>query len=153
MATTHQRQGRAHPERRLTILGRFFRDLIEWLLGRFREGPETPPRLLEEPRLFRALASETPTEEEWEAFAQRLADHAYQAGFVRGVHWLERSWDGPIIDPEKVLEIEAHAASVSDPVLLRDPMSARKVREFHDAIARAAAAGIDVHLEQPPRRR
>jgi hypothetical protein len=32
-------------------------------------------------------------------------------------------------------------------------MGARKVREFHEAIARASAAGIDVHLERPPRRR
>lgn len=136
--------------RRPTLLARFLRDLWERIRGTFREGPDPPPRLAEEVRLFRCLAKEAPTEEEWEAFAAGLADRAYRAGFVRGYHWLERSWDGPPVSPERILELEAHHRHLAvDPAVLADPMSARDVHVFHERIARAAAAGIDVHLEQP----
>lgn len=136
----------------MTILSRWARDALERLLGRFHEGPDPPPRVAQEPRLFRAMAPEAPTEEEWEEWAVAYGDRCYRAGFVRGMHWLERSWDGPAVDPERVLEMEAHEADRIPEEMLRNPRSAREVREFHDAIHRAAAAGIDVHIERPPRR-
>jgi len=139
----------------VTILGRFIRDLLDRILGRFHEGPEPPPRLAEEVRLFRVLASSRPTEEEWEAFAVRLTERAYRDGFVRGVHWLERSWPGPEIDPDRLLEEQAHGVKLADDPawahVLDQPMRAREVREFHDSVANAALAGVDVHV-MPGRR-
>lgn len=139
----------------MTRLARFVRDLLERLLGRFHEGPEPPPRLAEEVRLFRSLATHTPTEEEWEVFAARLAERAYHDGFVRGTHWLERSWPGPEVTPERLLEEQAHQQKLIDDPRWRDtldkPMRSRQVREFHDQIAQAALIGIDVHI--PPGRR
>ena len=154
MAATDPGQGRARPPRRLSRLGRLFRDLLERLLGRYREGPEPPPRIAEEARFFRSLAREAPTEEEWEAFAAGLADRAYRDGFTRGIEWLERSWDLRPADHERRLELEARAAEhlLVDPAVLADPMSARKMHEFQELISRARAAGIDVHLERPPPR-
>lgn len=134
----------------MTILARWARDLLERLLGRFREGPDTPRRLLEEPRLFRALSPEAPTEEEWEAFAKRLIDFAYRQGYVRGFHWAERSWDGPEKDPGELLaELSADPAWAE---VLADPMSARKVREVQEAIARVREAGVPIYFVDDRRR-
>jgi hypothetical protein len=139
----------------VTRFGRFARELVERFLGRYHEGPDVPPRYAEEVRLFRALSRNEPTEEEWEAFAVRLTERAYQDGFVRGLHWLERGWPGPEMTPEQVLEEQAAQEKLLDDPkwrgALEDPMNARRVKDFHDSIARAAAAGIDVHI--PPGRR
>jgi hypothetical protein len=58
---------------------------------KFYEGPEPPPRLLEELRIFRAYHPEA-TGEEWEDFTLEFARSAYRDGFVRGVEWRERGW-------------------------------------------------------------
>jgi hypothetical protein len=139
----------------MTIFSRWCRDLLERLLGRYKEGPDPPPRLADDVHLFRLRSPGPPTEEEWAAFAERLAERAYRDGYARGVHWLERSWDGPALGPEKVLELEASAADRLFPEGARPSVkTAREVHEVHEAIYRAAAAGIDVHLERPliPRR-
>lgn len=152
MAAAHRRQGRAVEDRRLTALGRFTRDLLERLLGRYREGPDPPPRLAEEARLFRLRSPAPPTEEEWEAFCSELADRAYRDGFVRGVHWLERSWDGPSEDPEKILELEAHAAARYFPEgELPEPADARAWREYQEARAWTLAVLGEVDPDLPRR--
>lgn len=139
----------------MMILARFMRNLFERFLGIFHEGPETPPRFADEVSLFRSLSPHEPTEEEWKAFAITLTDRAYRDGFVRGLYWLERSWTGPAISPEQLLEEEANQLRPRDVgemgALLDRPLSAREVRDFNDAIGRARAAGIDVHL-MPGRR-
>lgn len=131
----------------MTRLSRMIRNLLERMLGWFHEGSDTPARLLEEPRLFRALAQTTPTEEEWEAFCIQAIDDAYQAGFVRGYYWCERSWE-PDEDPEQILARDQSLAA--DPrwanVLAR-PLDARRMAERNDRLAQAAAAGVDLHIE------
>lgn len=128
----------------MTLLARFIRDLLERLLGRFHEGPEPPKRITEQARLFRSLARETPTEDEWEAFTVELAEAAYRDGYLRGLYMLERSEFSPA-RYERELEEQTLAADPKWAAVLAEPMSARRVKEWQDAIGHAAAAGMEVH--------
>ena len=91
----------------MTRFGKFIRRLAEKWKGQFYEGPEPPPRIAEEVRMFHILY---PTAEwqQWEEFAVRFAHNCYRDGFVRGYEWQERGWDGPAEDPERLLEEERH---------------------------------------------
>lgn len=111
----------------MTRAGRFLRNLLERLLGRYYEGPHPPRRLAEEVKLFRIYYPGA-TAEQWSRFATRLASNAYEEGFVRGYEWQERGWDGPVDDPEQLLELEAHDWSLA---------------EQNPTVAEALAAGID----------
>lgn len=137
----------------MTKLQKAFRNMLERLLDRYKEGPEVPPRLVEEIRLFRVLATERPTEEEWEAFATRLVDRTWRDGFERGYYWSERMWE-PDVDPDEIAKADQAASLKADPQwanALEHPMSAREFAEFNRLIGNAHAAGIRVHV--PPGRR
>jgi hypothetical protein len=71
---------------------------LEKALGRFYEGPEPPPRLTEELKLFRVMHP-LATPAEWEAVAARLIVNAYRDGYVRGFEAMER-------DPSQRGEVE-----------------------------------------------
>lgn len=87
----------------MTRVGRLIRNLLERLAGKYYEGPAPPRRLYEEVRVFRAMYP-LASPDEWQAFALRLAQGAYQDGFIRGREWEERAWEGPEVDPEDLLE-------------------------------------------------
>ncbi len=91
----------------MTALGRFIRDSIDRLQRRYYEGPEPPPRLEQEARLFAATHRDA-TADEWKEFAIRFATNAYRDGFTRGQEWAHRLWPGPVDDPEMLAEIAAH---------------------------------------------
>lgn len=83
----------------MTRLDRFLRNLWERLRGRYYEGPDPPPRLAQEVRLF---AARDPTPEQWREFSARFAENAYRDGFARGLEWSERLWPGPSVDPDEL---------------------------------------------------
>lgn len=91
----------------LTPLQRWLRDLIDWLCRRYYEGPEPPPRLEQEVRLFAATHRDATTDD-WKDFATRLAQNAYRDGFTRGDQWAHRLWPGPETDPEFLAELALH---------------------------------------------
>lgn len=97
----------------MTPFQRFCRKLYERLRDRYYEGPDPPPRLHDEVRVFAALNPQA-TASEWKDFAARHADVAYRDGFTRGLEWNERLWPGPAEDPEVVAEREAHAFSLPE---------------------------------------
>lgn len=137
----------------MTAVQRFFRNMLERYLDRYHEGHETPPRLLEEVRLFRALADHTPTEEEWEEFATHLVERAWRDAFERGYYWAERMWE-PDADPDEIVKADQAASLKADPQwaqVLEQPMRAREFAEWNRKIGNAAVIGIDVHI--PPGRR
>lgn len=91
----------------MTALGRFIRDSIDRLQRRYYEGPEPPPRLEQEARIFAATHRDA-TAEDWKEFATRFAQNAYRDGFTRGQEWAHRLWPGPEHDPEMLAEAAAH---------------------------------------------
>lgn len=100
----------------MTPLQRFLRNLVERVRKRYYEGPEPPPRLAQEVRVFAALHPQA-TAEEWKDFAALHASIAYRDGFTRGLEWAERLWPGPAEDPEVVAERLAHDFSLSESYL------------------------------------
>lgn len=80
--------------------------------GQFYEGPEPPPRLFEEVQLFK-LCHPDPTPEQWEHFVVTFALNCYRDGFIRGHQWLERGWEGPLMDPDRIAELTAHDWSLA----------------------------------------
>ncbi len=137
----------------MTRLSRFLRNLLERVLGRYYEGPRPPPRLAEEVRFFRAFKP-LATPEEWERFAVSLAGRSYRDGFVRGNEWLERSWEGPAVSPERLAEARAHDWSLAETdanakaFLDRagQPRSAREIAEARDFEASLRAANSRLML-------
>jgi hypothetical protein len=139
----------------VTRAGRWLRKLLERVLGQYREGPEPPSRLAEEVRLFVALYQGA-SQEDWIRFATSLANNAYRDGYVRGFEYSERSWPGPIDDPETLLEVEASDVSLLDHhprlrMILElgyDPMdplagmSASDRAVFMDTMAKGAKRGL-----------
>ena len=81
--------------------------------GTFYEGPEPPRRIGERVKAFR-LYNPDADPAEWAAFAERLARNCYREGFVRGYEWLERSWEGPAKEPERLAELAAHDWSLAE---------------------------------------
>lgn len=97
----------------MTWLQRKIRNLLERWLGRYHEGPDTPPRILQEVRIFQLMHPEA-SADEWAQMARRLVDSSYKAGFTRGLEWNERCWPGPVEDPEVIAERKAYEHSLPD---------------------------------------
>ena len=93
--------------------GRFFRKILEMILGRWHEGPEPPRRLSEEVRIFKALHP-LATDEDWVRFATALAENTYRQAYVRGYEFAERFWPGPVDDPEAILAAQREQISLAD---------------------------------------
>ncbi len=100
----------------MTPLQRFLRNLVERVRGQFYEGPEPPPRLAQEVRVFAALHPQA-TAEEWRDFVTLHVSLAYRDGFTRGLEWNERLWPGPEEDPQVIAERQAHAFSLPEAYL------------------------------------
>lgn len=82
--------------------------------GQWYEGPEPPPRLVEEVVIFRLLYPDA-SQARWQAFVDSAVRNAYRDGFVRGFQWNERDWDGkPTEDAERIAELMAHDWSLAD---------------------------------------
>lgn len=97
----------------MTPLQRFLRDTFDRLRKRYYEGPEAPPRLEQEVRLFAATHRDA-TVDDWKEFATRMAQNAYRDGFTRGLEWAHRLWPGPEHDPEVIAEAAAHNWSLPE---------------------------------------
>jgi hypothetical protein len=82
---------------------RWLMKLVEKWQQRYYEGPEAPPRLGEELRLWLALNPDA-TRETIAGYCQVLLDAAYRDGFTRGYDWTERGWDKSGEDPEAIAE-------------------------------------------------
>lgn len=102
----------------MTAFGRFIRDSIDRLQRRYYEGPEPPPRLLQEVRLFAATHRDA-TVDDWKEFATRFAENAYRDGFTRGQEWAHRLWPGPEHDPEMLAEAAAHNRTLPEERIAR----------------------------------
>ena len=95
---------------------RFTRWLVRMLdrwLGRYYEGPDVPPRVTEEFRIWMRLNPDA-APACVEGYAVALLEAAYRDGFVRGYEWQERGWEGPAIAPEVLAEIEQQNWSLAD---------------------------------------
>lgn len=99
--------------RRPSMLIRWLKRCFEKWMDRYYEGPESPPRLYEELRLWAALNPDA-TREVILGYTSVLLDAAYRDGFVRGYEWQERGWQGPSIDPEVLAELQSHAWSLAE---------------------------------------
>lgn len=143
----------------MTPFQRFLRNLVERVRKRYYEGPEPPPRLAQEVRVFAALHPQA-TADEWREFAALHASIAYRDGFTRGLEWNERLWPGPDEDPEVVAEREAHGFSLPEHYLQqleRQPspvagMSADEAIRLQHQLARAGARIVPDPLNRYPRR-
>ncbi len=76
-----------------TWFKRAVRRLLERLLDKWREGPEPPPRLVQDVATF-ALYHPHASHVQWSEFALTLARSSYQDGWIRGREWEERCWPG-----------------------------------------------------------
>jgi len=89
----------------MSPLRRKARDMLERFMKRFYEGPAAPERYADTVKLFRML-NPTATADAWEDFATKLAEGAYQDGYVRGYEWTERDLDSkPKHDPDVLAEM------------------------------------------------
>jgi hypothetical protein len=79
------------------------RRALEWLLGRWYEGPEVPWRLIHEVRIF-AKWRPRATRMQWARFAAGLAEECYKAGYMRGVEYVERGELSRQADPDAVAD-------------------------------------------------
>jgi hypothetical protein len=93
--------------------GRFFRKILELILGKFHEGPEPPRRLSEEVRIFRALHP-LATEDDWIRFTTKFAENTYREAYLRGYQYAERFWPGPPDDPAAILAAQQEQISLID---------------------------------------
>ena len=90
-----------------------------------------------------------------------LAQKAYRDGFVRGHEWLERSWEGPAISPERLAEQASHDWSLAEQdarwaAILKkagDPMTARQAAEARDTLNQLRKAAMQLTRAPEPRRR
>lgn len=97
----------------MTRAARFFRNLLERILGIFREGPQAPRRLSEEVQVFRALHPQATTDD-WARFATALAENTYRQAYIRGYEYAERFWPGPADDPDALLALQSEQVSLAD---------------------------------------
>jgi hypothetical protein len=97
----------------MTRAGRFFRKLLERILGIFNEGPTPPRRISEEVRLYRALHPDA-TDEDWVQFATAIAENSYREAYIRGYEYAERFWPGPTDDPDALLALQNEQVSLAD---------------------------------------
>ena len=143
----------------MTALGRFFACVAEKLAHRYYEGPEPPPRLHDEVRVFAALHPQASTHE-WKDFAARVADNAYRDGFARGHQWAERLWPGPSQDPEVLAEQRAHDFSLPAWYLQQleaqpspvQGMTAEQAARLRHQLAHAGARLVPLEPARPQRR-
>lgn len=138
----------------MTRAGRFLRNLIEKFLGRYYEGASTPPRIGEEWRVWLALHPDA-DRHVIEGYVGLLLEAAYRDGFTRGYEWQERGWEGPAVEPERLVEAAEHDWSLADSNprvrhLLEDGfdpadplanVAAPDRRRFYDVLAQAQ----DIH--------
>ncbi len=145
----------------MTALRRWLRNYLERWLGRYYEGPEPPPRLVQEVRLFAALHPHA-SPAEWKDFAARLAQNSYRDGFIRGEEWNERMWPGPSTEPELLAEAAPYNWSYPEERLLqleRAPspivgMTAAQAAELQHQLAHVGARLVLAEPNRPyPRRR
>jgi hypothetical protein len=138
----------------VTALGRFIRDSIDKLQRRYYEGPEPPPRLEQEVRIFAATHRDA-TVEDWKAFATKLAENAYRDGFTRGDQWAHRLWPGPEHEPEMLAEAAAHNASLPEERIRRleqqpspiEGIGAREAARLQHQLHRAGARLITTETQ------
>lgn len=79
----------------------WLRRRAELYLGRYREGPEPPPRLGDVVLLFAEQVPDA-TRREWIAFAIRHGDEGYRQGYVRGREHADRD-PQPEVDPDAIM--------------------------------------------------
>ena len=141
-------------------VARFLRNTLEKLLKRFYEGPHPPRRIAEEVRLFRAMFP-LATADEWEAFAQGLAENAYRSGFTRGEERAERD-PQELVPDALALEAQTHDWSLADghPLMRdviergRDPldpmraMTAQQRLAYFDQVGQATQGFRVVQLDE-----
>ncbi len=76
----------------MTPFQRLLRRMAEKYLGRFEEGENAPARIREQVVAFANYYPKA-TRSDWIEFASRFAGETYEAGYVRGVEWVERDPD------------------------------------------------------------
>ncbi len=144
----------------MTKLQKLLRDWFDRWRGRYYEGPEPPPRIDQEVRLFAATHREA-TVEEWKAFATRIAQNTYRDGFTRGIEWNERLWPGPADDPEVLAEAARHNWSHAEQRILaieNQPspiagMNAQAAAALQHSLGNARVVALDRQPASPyPRR-
>lgn len=141
----------------MTALGRFLRDTLDRLQRRYYEGPEPPPRLEQEVRIFAATHRDA-TVDDWKEFATRFAQNAYRDGFTRGHEWAHRLWPGPEHDPEMLAEAAAHNRTLPEEriaLLEQQPspiegISAADAARLQHQLHRAGARLIPVERQDRP---
>lgn len=94
-------------------LKRTFRKLVEKYAGTYYEGPTPPKRLAERVKMFQLYYPDA-SQDRWALFALTLATNCYKEGFTRGYDWTERGWEGPVMPPEQVAELQAHDWSLAE---------------------------------------
>lgn len=99
--------------KRPSRLMRWIIRLCEKLIYRYYEGPDVPPRVTEELKLWAGL---NPDADRTAAigYACCLLEAAYRDGFTRGYEWQERCWQRPAVDPEALAEIQSQSWSLAD---------------------------------------
>lgn len=127
----------------MTPLAKWVRDRLEKVLGRYAEGEEAPKRLREQVISFANFFPKA-TRAQWVEFAASFAEQCYEAGYIRGVEWVERgpsalasdptpeeiadqidpTWRDRPWRPDQVLEGDANAAAPEE----RTPMDVLKER-------------------------
>ncbi len=89
----------------MTPLVRWLKKKAEAWLGTYYEGPKAPERLREQVVAF-ANMYPTATRSQWVEFAGTFAAQSYEAGYLRGIEWVERDPDAfdPNLPPEVIAD-------------------------------------------------
>lgn len=103
----------------MTPLKKYLRKLAERFLGTYEEGEQAPKRLREQVIAFAEMYPKA-TRDEWVAFAAGFADECYEAGFIRGVEWVERDPEALDFPPGRSPE---EIADAMDPTWRERPWS------------------------------
>lgn len=128
----------------MTRLSRFLHRLVETLLGRWNEGPDTPVRYFEEVRLFRVFNPEA-SQETWERFARDMIDRTYRDAYTRGFQCQERWWPGPPSEAERLAEAQQHDWSLArEDAHWRAAMESVGEPRSAQQVDQARQAGLDV---------
>ena len=85
-------------------LTKILRRWWEWAFGAWYEGPTTPARLVQQPRIW-ANTRPKATRAEWLALCEAAVRSAYAAGWQRGFEHAEREPGGPSQVPEQLADL------------------------------------------------
>lgn len=148
-----------------SMLRRYARRMLERHADVLYEGPEPPHRQLQTRARAFLLVGYERTDEQWVAFAQRLATNTYREGFQRGYEWRAKRWPentvgGPPEQRAEQLANDRLLVAQADPQLSfaftsggdpRDPLAEMTAEQRRAIMRLPVGTEVEFHIDPEQR--